>query len=291
MSKKIVFILLLIVSVLFVSSCSGTKIQTVSEEVEANEIIDVLREHGIAATKIAAGEGEKAVFEIYISGGDEEFGAAIQLMEDHCIPQPMPPSVESTGIVSSLQVEKSQQLRRTKIGIESLLRDLPGATCVTVNIVPPEERSLSLTPHKSRATVLLKHKNEDFGLKVDQIARIVAPAVPGLTVDNVHVTLTKQPLRPLPDLNRGRTMRRIFWVSGIGLTTILLFVGLAAYLRTRKTDDESDEEYEELENKEPDQIEESDDGFDYALLNEGENEIPLTNEESTDPEADEDAAG
>lgn len=252
--NKAIFSFFLLASLIFLSGCSGQKVQTVTEETEANQILDVLRQHGINAYKQETGEGEKKTFDIMISGGDEEYGSAIQLMEDHCLPQPMPPKVEATGIVSSMEVEKAQELRRIKINIESQLRNIPGTTCVTVTVVPLEDKSLSLDPYKSTATVLVKHKNEKYDLNTSQIARMVAGGVPGLSADNVTVSLTREPLRPLPDFNRGRNLRRILYVSGVGLTTILLFVGFVLYLRKRKgesvkelTDGDVDQEQDLLD--------------------------------------------
>lgn len=268
--KNVWIVIILITNMFFLAGCSGKKIQTVSEETEANQILDVLREHGINATKEESLEGEKKVFQIILNGGDEEYGAAIQLMEDHCLPQPLPPKIEATGIVSSIEIEKAQDLRRTKINIESQLREIPGTTCVTVTIVPPEDRSLSLNPYKSTATILVKHKNEKYDLNTSQIARMVAGGVPGLSADNVTVTLTRQPLRRLPDFNRGRNFRRILYVTGIGLTTILLFVGFVIFLRKRKGKEHFDFEQDEIDEK-SDELLEGDDleEDDTELLEEG----------------------
>ncbi len=252
--KNITIFILLFLNLILLNGCSDQKVQTVAEEVEANEILDVLRQHGIRAYKSEAGEAEQKVYEIYVDGGEEEYGAAIQLMDDHCLPQALPPEVEASGIVSSIEVEKAQQLRRTKINIESQLRKIPGTTCVDVTIVPPEDRSLSLNPYKSTATVLVKHKNEKYDLDVGQIGRMVAGGVPGLSPDNVTVTLTRQPLRPLPDLDRGRNIRRILYVSGIGLTTILIFIGFVVFLRKRNSS-KNNSEMAELADEETDMLE------------------------------------
>lgn len=252
--KKILISIFLLSSVIFLGGCSDLKVQSVDEESEANEIIDVLREHGLTAYKVEAGEAENKVFNIMVEGGDAEYGAAIQLMEDHCLPQRMPPKVESSGIVSSVEVEKEKAIRRTKIDIAKLIRQIPGTTCVDITIVPPEDRSLALTTYKASATVIVKHKTEKYDLNVRQLADTISGAVPGLTPDNVKVVLTRQPLRPIPDFNRGRNIRRIFYVSGIGLITILLFVGLAIFLRKRNDSDEP--ENEELTEDEIEKIDE-----------------------------------
>ncbi|NNE65819.1 MAG: hypothetical protein HKN33_04570 [Pyrinomonadaceae bacterium] len=237
-SVRSLAVLLLMLGLAFLSGCSEQKVQTVKEETEANRILDVLLASGLSASKREVANGDERSYEIVVAGGEDEFKAAIQLMDDHCLPQPVPPPVESSGLVSSLEVEKARELRRIKINIESQLRNFPGVTCVDVNLVQPEDKSLSLDPYPASATVLVKHKSEKFGLNVDQIGRMVAGGVPGLKPDKVFVTLTKSPPRPLPDIDRGRNLRRILWVVGIGFTTILLFVALAWAIRKRTAGDE-----------------------------------------------------
>jgi len=107
---------------------------------------------------------------------------------------------------ASRKVEKARELRRIKINIESQLRNFPGATCVDVNLVQPEDKSLSLNPYTASATVLIRYQGEKFGLDTNQVARMVAGGVPGLSADRVFVTLTRSPLRPLPDLDKDRNL-------------------------------------------------------------------------------------
>ncbi|MEZ5307620.1 MAG: hypothetical protein R2684_10795 [Pyrinomonadaceae bacterium] len=230
---RIPLIVLVLLAGLLQFGCTPQKIQTVSDETVANEILNVLLSYGLNASKQETGEGEKKAWEIMVSGGDAEYKAAIQLMSDHCLPPPMPPQVESTGIVSSLEVDKENELRRNKINLESQLRSIPGATCVKVNIVPPESRSLALDPHAATATVSVYYKSDAFSLTPNQIARMVAGGVPGLSADNVFVALTRKPIRPLPNIDRSRNIRRIIWVSAIGLVAVLGFVGFALFLRKR----------------------------------------------------------
>ncbi len=261
--------MILLISSFLSSSCSDTKIQTVDEETEANEIISVLRQYGIVAHKVEGGEGEKKVFEITIEGGDEEYGAAIQLMEDHCLPMRLPPKVESSGLVSSMEVEKAQELRRKEIDIVSQLRSFPGTTCVKVTIGTGEESSLSLNPYKSTASVSVKHKSDKYSINENQIRSIVSGGFSGLDPDKVTVSLTKQPLRPLPDFNKSRNFRRILYVSIIGLTTILLFVGLAIFLRKRTAKSVIGNNPNQLEDDENEQIEDGEFDGDAALLEDG----------------------
>lgn len=230
---RLPFAAVLLSLVLLGASCTTQRIQTVNEETDANRILDVLLSYGIRSTKVVVGDGSEQTFEVHIYGGEEEYRAAIQLMDDHCLPQPKPPVVEGSEIVTSMQVEKARELRRIKINTESLLRNIPGTTCVSVNLVEPEGSAISFNPYPASATVLIRYKSAKIDMTPPQIAKMVSRSVPGLSPDKVFVSLTYSPIRPLPNFDRDRNLKRALWVAGIGLATILLFVAIAWTIRKR----------------------------------------------------------
>jgi len=231
---KLKSILLFLATAVLLTGCNARKVQTVKIESEANQIIDVLGENGIRAKKNEIGEGERKSFEIVVNGDDEAVAAAIQLMEDHCLGRPDPPEPEGGAVITSIEVEKAREQRRMKMNIESQLRELPGVTCVNVNFVPPQDRSLAINPYPSTASVLVNYKTQAFPVSKDEIASLVARSVPALQPENVSVVITAKPLRPLPDNKIAYNFTRIALVSGIGLATILAFVGVVFVLRKKR---------------------------------------------------------
>lgn len=236
-------ILAILLTTFLLAGCGTKIIHTVKIEAEANQIIDVLGENGIKATKEPIGEGERKAFEIRINGDDDKVSEAIQIMEDHCLGQPEPPEVEGGTVITSIEVERAREQRRMKINIESQLRRLPGATCVTVNFVPPQDRSLAINPYPSTAGVQINYKTQTFPFTKEEIARLVARSVPALQPENVEVVLAAKPLRPLPENKLAYNFTRIALVSGIGLATILGFVSIVFYLQKKRRNQaaESDE--------------------------------------------------
>lgn len=230
---KFIVLIFLFASLLLLAGCGATRIQTVKDESEANQIIDVLHEYGIEAYTNPVGEGERRTFEIMVEGNSETRNAAVQLMQDHCLPKPEPPPVEGGTIVSSIEKEKQQAYRRTKINIESQLRKLPGVTCVEVNFVPPQERTLALNPYPATASVLINYKTENFTVGESEIAGLVAKSVPALQPENVKVVAAQKPLRPLPQ-NTSYQITRIALISGIGFATVLTFVGIVYFLQKKR---------------------------------------------------------
>jgi len=248
MSKTSVFIkpksiLLFVFTAVLLAGCSARKVQTVKIEAEANQIIDVLGENGIKSRKNEVGEGERKTYEILVNGDEETVSAAIQLMEDHCLGRPDPPEPEGGAVITSIEVEKAREQRRMKMNIESQLRKLPGVTCVDVNFVSPQDRSLAINPYPSTASVLINYKTQAFPVSKDEIAALVARSVPALQPENVSVVITAKPLRPLPDNKIAYNFARIALVSGIGLATILAFVSVVFVLRKKRKNqpDETDE--------------------------------------------------
>jgi type III secretory pathway lipoprotein EscJ len=137
-------------------------------------------------------------------------------------------------------VEKAREQRRMKINIESQLRQIPGATCVNVNFVPPQDRALAINPYPATAAVVVNFKTPTFPVPPEQIAGIVARSVPDLKPENVSVVLNSKPLRPLPENAGSRPFTRIALVTGIGLATILAFISIVFFLqkKRRAQDDE-----------------------------------------------------
>lgn len=234
MLRKKSLIFSLLIAVIWLGGCTPKKVQTVKIEAEANQIIDVLNENGIRAKKEEQGEGERKSFEVVISGDDEVMAAAIQIMEDHCLGRPEPPEPEGSSIVTSMEVEKAREQRRMKINIESQLRKLPGVTCVDVNFVPPQDKSLAINPYPSTATALVTYKTQTFPVSKEEIASMVAGSVPALDAKNVTVVLTYKPLRQLPDFKTTYNITRIALVSGIGFVTILAFFSIVFLLQKKR---------------------------------------------------------
>jgi Type III secretory pathway, lipoprotein EscJ len=237
---KIIVSVSLLAGVVLQAGCGASRVQTVKDESEANQIIDVLHEYGIEAYTNPVGEGERRAFEIMVEGNSETRNAAVQLMQDHCLPKPEPPAVEGGTIINSIEKEKQQEYRRTKINIESQLRKLPGVTCVEVNFVPPQERTLALNPYPSTASVLINYKTETFSVSKDDVAALVAKSVPALSPENVSVVIAAKPLRPLPE-NRSYQITRIALISGLGFATVLTFVGIVYFLQRKRRDQEIEE--------------------------------------------------
>ena len=257
--------LLCLTAVFLLGGCSAKKLQSVKNEAEANQIIDILGENGIKAKKNEVGEGDRKTFEVSVNGDDETVASAIQLMEDHCLGQPEPGDIEGGTVITSLEVEKAREQRRTKMNIEAQLRKLPGATCVSVNFVPPQDRALAINPYPSTAAVLVNYKTPTFSTSKEDIANQVAKSVPDLKPENVSVSINAKPLRPLPDSKSAYNVTRIALVSGIAFAAVLgLFSVIFVMRKKNRIAAPNNEELTENSVEEiPKQTSLIDDGYDF----------------------------
>lgn len=254
----------LTLAALLLGACGGQKLQNVKDEIEANQIIDMLGQYNIRARKEEVGEGERKSFEIMINGDEDTMAAAIQLMQEHCLPQREKVPIEGGAIMTSLETEKAQDQQRRTADIESLLRTLPGVTCVEVTFVLPEDRSIALNPYQSTATVVINYKTPTFPHSEDKIKSMVAGSVPALKTENVSVLLTANPLRPLPENRMGYNFGRVALVGGIGLATILTFVSIVFLLQKKRRRQEPEaEQPAATDNDDPKQAAQLDDGYDF----------------------------
>lgn len=242
---RTIVLLIILVAVTLLTACSQQKVQNVAHEAEANRIIDILGESGIPAIKRETGEGDRKYFEIVIDGNDEVAASAIQVINDHCLAQSDPELPEGSGVVTSSQVEKEREARRRKMSIESQLRDIPGATCVKVNFVMPEDSSIAIDRYPSTASALVTYKTASFPLTKERVAELVAKGVPALKPENVEVELIQKPVRPLPDYRAGYSIGRVAIISLIGFLTVLATVSVVFVLQ-RKRQLVRDEAIEEL---------------------------------------------
>jgi type III secretion system YscJ/HrcJ family lipoprotein len=238
----------LLFSILFAfiaTGCNSNKsIVMVKQEDEAIEILDVLRENNIRAEKILTGDGNKASWNIVVKEGwfeKDVIAHANRILRNNGLPRPIDKSVEPAGgsMIQSEADQKAKRLKEQRADIERHLRALPGVIRASVQVVLPEEDTLRMEPYPASASVLLVLKSALSDLSEEKIQRMVAGSVIGLKPEQVTVTLTVQPPRPLPDLQAEAATERhsvvIYAIIAGGITIIatLLIILIRQVRRNR----------------------------------------------------------
>jgi type III secretory pathway lipoprotein EscJ len=218
---------------------------TVSTENEANEIISILSEKGVEASKEQADtDGETKGWKVSIQ--DDMFGGgklplAIKLMQENGLPRPSDRGMEGAygeqGIFPSESALKAQRLKELKTEIERQLRLLPSVVRVSVNIVPPEDGTINIDPYPATASVLIVHKDETAAFTTAYVQELVAKGVPKLKTENVSVVMVHEPPKSISMENViAQRRKNIIYTIGLSLIiglTILLGI-LVWYMKKEK---------------------------------------------------------
>jgi len=242
-SKRSALCCLLFILVSVTAACGDKSVATVSTENEAIEIIDVLRDQGFKVDKEeVTSENETKKWSVVVDEGwfgSGDAALAIQVLVDRGLPRPedkgMEGAYEEQGMFPSESAQKAQRLKELKTEVERQLRMLPGIVRVSVNIVLPEDNTLSLTPYPASASVVIVHKDAQPGFTGEQVQNSVAGSVPNLKAENVRVTLAQQQARPVQrrDVDVRRRNNMLF-AGGIGLIIVLSFLLVVLILQTRR---------------------------------------------------------
>lgn len=242
-SRRLALCCLLFIIISFTAACGDKSVATVSTENEAIEILDVLRDQGFKVDKEEiVSENETKKWSVVVDEGlfgSGDAALAIQVLVDRGLPRPedkgMEGAYEEQGMFPSESAQKAQRLKELKTEVERQLRMLPGIVRVSVNIVLPEDNTLSLNPYPASASVVIVHKDPQPGFTGEQVQNSVAGSVPNLKAENVRVTLAQQQARPIQrrdvDVRRRNNM---LLAAGIGLIIVLGCFLVVLILQTRR---------------------------------------------------------
>lgn len=234
----------LLSAVVLLAACGSKPVATTDNEFEASLMFDILYSRGLHVEKVAK-TGEKPGWDIVIDegwfGDEEETAVATQVLNDHGLPrtkESLPEAANPYGMTSPEEVKKRQN-REKEIQIENHLYSLPGVIKDSVLIAQPDNDSLSaLSGDKTlpTASVLIVQKELPPKFTETDVKSQVAGTVPDLKPDNIHVTITYQPLREIP-LEKLAAQRRsnTIYALGAGLIILLLSaLGAIWYMLKRR---------------------------------------------------------
>lgn len=192
--ERHIFLLFLILS-FFLHGCATrtTIINSVSER-DANEIIVLLSAHGIDAQKVAApvaaGAGATTEQLWDISVPSEKITEALGILNQAGLPRVKGTKLldlfGAQGLVPSDLQDRIRYQEGLSEQLASTIRKMDGIVDANVQITfPQDEETKTLT-----ASVYVKHRgvlDNPNSLLITKIKRLVASAIPGLTIENVTV--------------------------------------------------------------------------------------------------------
>ena len=207
----------------------ANSLATVPTEAEAIEILNVLHENGLEASKEEVGEETAKQWRILLHQswfGASEVAMANQVLQDNGLPRPSNKAElasSESGVFKDESTRKAEQLKQREADLQKQLRLLPGVVGVEVTIVEPEDSSINIDPYPSTASVLIVSKEDPPNFQADTVRGLVARSVPKLSPDSVYVAITTKPVRQLPARELGVQRRhKILDAIGIGIMIILV---------------------------------------------------------------------
>lgn len=218
---------LALLGLLLLGACKSELFASLPEG-EANEVVGVLLQAGIPASKSGTKEGASAVMV-----EEREFARAVALLRQHGLPRKQFQTIgevfQQNGLVSSPMQERARFLWALGQELSSTVSQIDGVLTARVQVVLPDNDMMRRDPSPSSASVFIRHDARSQAAKlVPQIKALVAGSVEGLAYDKVSVILVSvDPAELPPAIATSAPIDALAPLLGAGAAAAL---GIAAYL-------------------------------------------------------------
>lgn len=184
---------------LALAGCGGSvELLSNINEREANEVVGVLSESDIKVTKLPGKDGA-----VNLTVDQSEVARAISVLSAEGMPRErratMGDVFRKEGLISSPLEERARYLWALSQELSETISQIDGVLRSRVHVVLPERSTGGEAALPSSAGVFVKHRrNVNLEESVPQIKRLVASAIPGLSVEKVSVVLVPAAVQTQP---------------------------------------------------------------------------------------------
>ncbi|HWR50350.1 MAG TPA: hypothetical protein VN428_04545 [Bryobacteraceae bacterium] len=217
--------------------CLSSELQTGLTEPEAQEIIVLLKQNGIAAYPVraaAAGADHNAApaWTVRVKGGDRNVVAAWQVLQENGLPRQRVKGLEEVfsggGMIPTAGEEKARLLLALSGEMSRMLKAVSGVVDARVQVVLPENSPLLDRSQWSppTASVLVKYRGGQPPLSEDEVKRLVSRGIEGLQPDNVAIVYKKVPAAPQAARDVGWYLSDAYVVAAA--LALMLFASLGS---------------------------------------------------------------
>jgi len=217
-------------SLLLLAGCKTELFASLPEN-EANEVVGLLMEAGMPASKVTKDGGSAIMVE------ERDFARAVALLKQHGLPRKQFQNIgevfQQNGLVSSPMQERARFLWALGQELSSTISQIDGVLTARVQVVLPDNDLMRREPSPSSASVFIRHDARSQAAKlVPQIKALVAGSVEGLSYDKVSVILVPVDAQALPPVSTVESpINQLGALVGAG---VLAALGLSAYLGRRR---------------------------------------------------------
>jgi type III secretion protein J len=223
------------------AGCSQQELYGQLSERQANEMVAVLRDAGMAADKTAHENGQFA-----LATSNADFSRAIGLLHAAGYPRSefdtLGQVFKKEGFVSTPTEERARLIHALSQEMASTLNNIDGVVVARVHLAVPEREPLADKPRPAAASVFIKHRaGIDLTPQLGHIKALVVNAVDGLPYDNVTVVLfaaapwpaAHSPARAAQASALGGLDTPLVAVASLGGAALLAGAGLSWWQRRR----------------------------------------------------------
>jgi type III secretion protein J len=221
--------LMLLVPLLLLGACSSQNLYSNLSEVQANDMVAVLLDAGIDASKIP---GDKEQWQVSVS--QNQFARAVEVLNSNGFPRKDYDTLGSIfkkeGFASSPLEERARLNYGMSQELSNSIRNIDGIIEARVHLTMPESDPLSKEAKPASASVFVKYR-PGFNLQSETgaIKSLVTNAVEGLTYDRVSVIMT--PSRSIPRVvTNDISFANILNLRFVIILLALILIGFAAQL-------------------------------------------------------------
>ncbi len=229
-------ILILFAPLLLLGACSSQNLYSNLSEAQANDMVAVLLDAGIDASKTP---GDKEQWQVSVS--QNQFARAVEVLKSNGFPRKEYDTLGSIfkkeGFASSPLEERARLNYGMSQELSNSIRNIDGVIEARVHLTMPEPDPLSKEVKPASASVFVKYRpGFDLQGETGAIKSLVTNAVEGLTYDRVSVIMT--PSRAIPRVvGNDVSIASILNLRFVIILFALILIGFAArmLLRSRKT--------------------------------------------------------
>lgn len=226
---------LLLLAALGLAGCSKQEVYGKLTETAANEMVAVLGQSGIQASKVA---GEKEAWSVKVAQSD--FARAVEVLRAHGLPHENYDSLGSVfkkeGFTSTPLEERARLVYGLSQELSRTISDIDGVVAARVHLTMPEADPLSREAKPSAASVFVKYRTGfDLRSQTGAIKSLVTNAIEGLTYDRVSVVMVPAQVTPVAPQNEGMvSVMTLVRGLAVAAAIVLLLVAGRALWRMRR---------------------------------------------------------